>query len=65
MCIFITRRWKINNMHEELAIGNVRYNTSFLKKYLSFSIQYICPILLGILSIMVIIDKFFGIEKVF
>ena len=65
MCIFITQRWKINNMHDELAIGNNNYTTSFLKKYLTFSIRYICPILLGILSIMIIIDKFFGIEKIF
>lgn len=65
MCIFITRRWKIKNMHDELALGNENYQTSFIKKYLHFTIQYVCPILLGILSILVIIDKFFGIEKIF
>jgi NSS family neurotransmitter:Na+ symporter len=65
MCIFITRRWQIGNMHEELALGNENYQTSFIKKYLHFTIQYVCPILLGILSILVIIDKFFGIENVF
>ena len=65
MCAFITYRWKINNMNEELSLGNEGYMNSFIKAYLNFTIQYICPVLLGILSILVIIDKFWGIEKVF
>lgn len=65
MCVFITYRWKIHNMDEELAIGNDGYMSSFKRKYLNFTIQYVCPLLLGILSILVIIDKFFGIDNVF
>src|SRR5688572_19897769 len=65
MCIFITRRWKIKNMHEELEQGNPGYKNSFLKKYLTFAIQYVCPVLLGILSILIIIDKFVGIGEIF
>ncbi|WP_276373628.1 sodium-dependent transporter [Chryseolinea sp. H1M3-3] len=61
MCIFITTRWKIENMHSELENGNPNYRTSFLKKYLNFTIQYVCPVLLGILSILIIYDKFVGI----
>jgi neurotransmitter:Na+ symporter, NSS family len=65
MCVFITYQWRINNMNDELQEGNEGYNRSFLKKYLNFTIQYVCPVLLGILSILIIIDKFFGIENVF
>jgi len=65
MCIFITRRWKIKNMHEELEQGNPGYKNSFLKKYLTYAIQYVCPVLLGILSILIIIDKFVGIGEIF
>lgn len=65
MCIFITRKWKISNMHQELALGNEKYMQSFLKKYLELTIQYVCPILLGILSIMIIVDKFFGMASIF
>jgi len=65
MCVFITYQWRIHNMNEELEEGNEGYNRSFLKKYLNFTIQYVCPLLLGILSILIIIDKFFGIENVF
>jgi neurotransmitter:Na+ symporter, NSS family len=59
MCVFITYRWKIHNMDEELSLGDPAYKDSFFRKYLNFTIQYVCPTLLGVLSIMVIIDKFF------
>lgn len=65
MCFFIATQWKIQNMHEELAIGNANYPKSFMKIYLNFTIQYVCPVLLGILSILILIDKFFGLERLF
>jgi len=65
MCVFITYKWKIENMNEELSIGSPTYMGSLLQKYINFTIQYVCPALLGVLSILVIIDKFFGIDKVF
>ncbi|MBK5279362.1 MAG: sodium-dependent transporter [Bacteroidia bacterium] len=65
MCIFIRNRWKIANMNNELAIGNPTYFGSLLKKYIDFAIMWLCPIILGILSILIIIDKFWGIEKIF
>jgi NSS family neurotransmitter:Na+ symporter len=64
MCVFIAKRWKIHNMHEELAIGNENYERSFMKKYLNVTIQYVCPILLGVLSILILIDKFFGLDRI-
>jgi neurotransmitter:Na+ symporter, NSS family len=63
MCVFITYQWGIHNMNEELEIGGQGYSTSFRKKYLNFTIQYVCPALLGILSILIIIDKFYGLEN--
>ncbi len=65
MCIFIIKRWKIGNMNEELAIGNPNYQRSFIKKYINFTIQYVCPVLLGIISLLIIIDKFYGLERLF
>ena len=63
MCIFITRRWKIEKMHEEIEISDVGYSQSFLKKYLTVTITYIAPVLLGILSVLVILEKFFGLSN--
>lgn len=65
MCIFITYRWKIHNMNEELKIGNDSYMGSFAQRYINFTIQYVCPVLLSLLSIGVIIDKFFGLDVLF
>ncbi len=53
------RRWKIENMRQEIEVSDFGYSTSFLKKYLTFTITYIAPVLLGILSILVILEKFF------
>jgi len=65
MCIFISRTWKIENMHSEISSSEPNYSTSFLKKYLTFTIMWVAPVLLGVLSILVIIEKFWGLENVF
>lgn len=65
MCIFIRNQWKIQNMHDELAIGSPGYMTSFVRSYLDFTISWVCPVLLSILSVLVIIDQFFGLTWLF
>lgn len=65
MCIFIRQRWKIENMNQELVIGNASYMGSLGQRYINVAIMWVCPILLGILSTLVIIDKFFGLEWLF
>jgi NSS family neurotransmitter:Na+ symporter len=64
MCIFISRTWGISNMHAEIATSEPNYLKSFLKKYLDFTIRWVAPILLGTLSILIIIEKFFGLENI-
>ncbi|MBY0434898.1 MAG: sodium-dependent transporter [Cyclobacteriaceae bacterium] len=65
MCIFIRQRWKIENMNQELIIGNTTYMGTIGQRYIDVAIMWVCPILLGILSTLVIIDKFFGLEWLF
>jgi NSS family neurotransmitter:Na+ symporter len=65
MTIFVYRRWGVHNMSEELALGNESYKGSFIEKYINFTIRYVCPILLGIFSILIIIDKFIGLDNIF
>lgn len=60
MCVFITYKWKISNMDAELANGNAGYMNSFLRKYLNVMITWVCPVLLGGLSVL-IIDRYFGL----
>lgn len=61
MCLFIRYRWKLFNMHEELEQGDPGFRTRFLRKYLDFTISWVCPILLGLLSIIIILENFFGV----
>lgn len=65
MCIFVVRTWKIKNMNVELNYGNSNYQNSFLRTYINFAITYICPVLLGILSVLIILEKFIGLEVLF
>lgn len=65
MCVFITYRWKIYNMDKELSEGNPGFMKSLSRKYINFTIAYVCPVLLGVLSILIIIDKFWGLSNLF
>lgn len=63
MCIFISRRWGIANMDAELSHGAIGYMKSAVRSYLHFSIRWVAPVLLGILSILIIVEKFFGVSN--
>ena len=65
MCVFISRKWGINNMDKELAQGNESYMGSAWRNYLHFTIRWVCPILLGVMSILIIVEKFVGLENIF
>jgi NSS family neurotransmitter:Na+ symporter len=62
MSIFIARKWKIENMSEEVSIGNPGYKGSVLEKFITVMISYICPLVLGIMFILTILQKFFGVS---
>lgn len=61
MCIFISRQWGISNMDSELEQGNDGYMKSKTRNFLHITIRWVAPVLLGILSVLIIIEKFFGI----
>jgi neurotransmitter:Na+ symporter, NSS family len=65
MSIFIVYRWKTKTMSEEIAMGSPRYKGSFLERYVRFSLTYIVPIILTFLTALIIVDKFYGIQKLF
>jgi neurotransmitter:Na+ symporter, NSS family len=65
MCIFIRKRWTIHQMNIELTSGNPGYMQSWIKRYINFTIAYICPTLLGVLSVLIVLDKFIGLGNIF
>jgi NSS family neurotransmitter:Na+ symporter len=64
MSVFIARKWGMDNFNKELALGNAGFTGSFVQSYLNVIIRYVSPVLLGVLSILIIIEKFFGLEAI-
>ncbi|MBO6793425.1 MAG: sodium-dependent transporter [Balneolaceae bacterium] len=54
--------WKKENLHDEIATGYEGYHDSINKKLIDFAISYLCPVLLGILFVLVVLSNFFGIS---
>jgi len=62
MMIFITRKWGINKFDEENVSGNPGFAKSMTRKFLHLSIVWVCPILLGLIFVVTIVQKFLGIQ---
>ncbi|NQZ77403.1 MAG: sodium-dependent transporter [Ekhidna sp.] len=54
--------WKKENLAIEISQGYPGFKESFVKKFLDFSISYLCPVVLGVLFIIVVLNNFFGIN---
>ncbi len=60
--VFAAYVWKKNNLNDEIAIGAPNYADSFVSKYISFAVMYLCPAVLGAIFILTVLGKFFGIH---
>lgn len=57
---FVAYIWKTNNLNEEMALG--RENAiPLVTKYINFAVMFICPVVLGAIGIVTILDRFFGV----
>ncbi|MEP0984976.1 sodium-dependent transporter [Ekhidna sp.] len=54
--------WKKESLADEISQGYPGFNDSIIKKLLNFCISYLCPLVLGILFIVVVFNNFFGIN---
>lgn len=64
MSIFIARKWKIENMSEEVSIGNPGYKGSVLEKFITIMISYVCPLVLSVMFVLTVLQKFFGVSLI-
>jgi len=62
--IFAAYVWKKHNLDEELAQGSPTYKGSIIQKYLNFAIKYFAPIVLGVVFILTVLFKFFGVQVI-
>lgn len=60
ICLFVRFRWKRAQLTAELSEGNSNYASSWLEKYVSFSIGTFIPIILAVIFLNTVLTKFFA-----
>lgn len=58
--IFVAYVWKKNNLNAEIAIGREN-GWKWVSKYIDFAITFFCPVVLGLITVVTILDRFFGV----
>jgi neurotransmitter:Na+ symporter, NSS family len=62
LTLFITFKWKTKKLTKELSEGSNGYSKSILKTLINFSITLLSPILLGVIFVITVLQKFFGVS---
>lgn len=62
--IFGAYIWKKHNLDDEIEQGYPGYKTSIVKKFLDVTLLFICPIILGLIFILTVSQKFFGVDLI-
>jgi len=62
ICFFTAYVWKKENLYAELEDGFPGLRGSFIAKYINWAVSIICPLILGILFLLTVTDRFFGLS---
>ncbi|MFT6732135.1 MAG: NSS family neurotransmitter:Na+ symporter [Polaribacter sp.] len=62
IAVFTAYIWKKENFNLEMSNGDAARQGSILQRYVNFAIGYICPVLLGVIFIVTVLDNFLGIK---
>ena len=60
--LFTAYIWKKKNFNQEIEEENENTFTRFLRGYVNFAIGFVCPIVLGIISLVTILQTYFGVQ---
>lgn len=60
--LFAAYIWKKKNLTEELSQGHEGFSKSFISKYINFAIMFLCPVVLGSIFVLTVLNKFFGVS---
>ena len=60
--IFAIYIWKRKKLFRQLSHGHPNFPKTFIAKYIGFSLQYICPPVLGAIFIITVLEIFFGVK---
>ncbi|TQV84894.1 sodium-dependent transporter [Aliikangiella coralliicola] len=64
IAVFTIYVWKKENFNEELTHGDSHLKGSWLQSYVNFALSYICPLLLGLIFLVTVLDSFFGVKLI-
>ncbi len=62
IAIFAAYVWKKHNLNEEIEQGFPGFKDSLVEKYIDFAITYLAPVVLIIIFVLTVLDRFFGIN---
>lgn len=60
--IFTAYVWKKSNFNQEILSENESTVIRFLRAYVNFAIGIICPLVLGVISVVTILTNYFGVS---
>lgn len=62
MSVFAAYVWKKGNLNAEIEQGNPGFKGTLVERYIDFAISYLCPVVLGIIFILTVLNRFFGLS---
>lgn len=62
LCIFVSYRWKKQQLNAELAEGSDSYSGSWVEKYVNFSLGTFVPVIVLFIFINTVATKFFAVS---
>lgn len=61
IALFVGHVWRTQRLDDEIAIGAPNYKGSFAQLYVNFAIKWLCPLILGAIFIVTVLNRFFGV----
>ena len=61
IAFFTAYIWKNQNLNAELMLGRDSQSTWILR-YINFAVMFFCPIILGAITVITVLERFFGIQ---
>ncbi len=62
MTIFAAYVWKKHNLNKEIETGFPGFKGSLVEKYIDFAVSYLCPAVLGVIFVLTLLNRFFGVD---
>ncbi len=64
VCLFVIYRWRKTNFNDEVEQGNPNYKGTFLERYVNFSVGTFIPVILFLIFINTVAQKYFGVSLI-